>query len=111
MNLAGAIMKGATLFTEPTDPITDPKFKWVNDIVDAVNTLLWPLLILVGAAGSIYAVVLGINMAKADSGEKREEAKKRLISAVVGLAIIIALILLMKLLFTQDVLGKFFIGE
>ena len=58
----------------------------------AIDTLLWPLLIVVGAAGMIYSVILGVNMARADSAEKREEAKKRLIHVIVGLAITIALI-------------------
>ena len=52
-------------------------WKWVNEITKAVDSVLWPLLIVVGAAGTIYAVVLGVNMARADSTEKREEAKKR----------------------------------
>ncbi len=74
---------------------------WVKDIVNAVDTLLYPLLIVVGAFGMIYAVVIGVNMARADSTEKREEAKKRLINVVVGLAIIIALILFFKLFINQ----------
>lgn len=85
----------------------NPDFKWVIDIVNAVNTLLYPLLIVVGAAGTIYAVVIGVNMARADSTEKREEAKKRLINVIVGLAIIIALILFFKL-FISVILPAFF---
>ena len=73
------------------------KWKWVVDIVNAIDTLLYPLLIVVGAAGTIYAVVIGVNMARADSTEKREEAKKRLINVIVGIVIIIALILFFKL--------------
>ena len=51
-------------------------------------------LTIVGAAGMIYAIILGVNMARADSTEKREEAKKRLINVIVGVAIMVALILL-----------------
>ncbi len=79
---------------------------WVKDIVNAVDTLLYPLLIIVGAFGMIYAVVIGVNMARADSTEKREEAKKKLINVVVGLAIIIALILFFKL-FIDHILPAF----
>ena len=74
---------------------------WVQDIVNAIDTLLYPLLIVVGAAGTIYSVVLGVNMARADSTEKREEAKKRLINVIVGIIIIIALILFFKLLMSE----------
>ena len=76
----------------------DPKWQWVNNITSAVDSVLWPLLIVVGAAGTIYAVVLGVNMARADSTEKREVAKKRLINVIIGIAITIALILFFKLL-------------
>lgn len=69
------------------------KFGWVIDVVNAVYLVLVPILVIVGAAGMIYAIILGVNMARADSTEKREEAKKRLINVIVGVAIMIALIL------------------
>ena len=74
------------------------EFSWISQITQAIDTLLWPLLIVVAACGTIYAVVLGVNMARADSTEKREEAKKRLINLLVGIAITIGLILFFKLL-------------
>lgn len=75
-------------------------WSWVPTIVDAIKSVLWPILIIVCAAGMIYAVILGINMARADSTDKREEAKKRLINVLVGLAIIVALILFFQLCMT-----------
>lgn len=72
-------------------------WSWVWTIVDAIKSVLWPMLIVVCAAGMIYAVILGVNMARADSTDKREEAKKRLINVLVGLAIIVALILFFQL--------------
>lgn len=82
-------------------------WEWVENIVNAIDTLLWPLLIIVGAAGTIYAVIIGVNMARADSAEKREESKKRLINVIVGIAITIALILFFKL-FISTILPAFF---
>ncbi len=73
---------------------------WVIDVANTIFDVLWPLLIVVGAAGAIWAVVLGVNMARADSTEKREEAKKRLLNVVIGLAIIIGLILFFILFIT-----------
>ena len=73
------------------------EFEWIYQIKEVIDMVLWPLLIIVAAAGTIYAVVLGVNMARADSTEKREEAKKRVINVLVGMAIIVALILLLKL--------------
>jgi cell division protein FtsW (lipid II flippase) len=72
-------------------------WSWVWTIVNAIKSVLWPILIVVCAAGMIYAVILGVNMARADSTDKREEAKKRLINVLVGLAIIVALILFFQL--------------
>ncbi len=79
---------------------------WVGTVVDAINTLLYPLLVIVGACGMIYAIVIGVQMARADSTEKREEAKKRLINVIVGLAITIGLILFFKL-FIEVILPNF----
>ena len=73
------------------------QFNWVYSVRDAVNTILWPILIVVIAAGSIYAIVLGVNMARADSTEKREEAKKRVVNVIVAMAIVVGLILLLQL--------------
>lgn len=82
------------------------KFNWVYRIRDAINSVLWPILIVVAAAGTIYAVVLGVNMARADSTEKREEAKKRVINVLIGMVIIVALILLLYL-FVNTILPAF----
>ncbi len=77
--------------------ITSGAYEWVGDIVNAINKLLFPILILVGTAGVIYAIYLGVNLARADSADKQKEAKQRMINAIIGLVSIIALILLLKL--------------
>lgn len=86
-------------------------FEWVQQIVDAIDIVLWPLLIVVAAAGTIYAIVIGVTMAKADSTEKREEAKKRLINVIIGIAVTIALILFFKLLISVILPAFFKKGE
>ena len=65
-------------------------------IVKVLNMMIVPLLILVGTAGSIYAIVLGVKYARSEDSGAREENKKRLINAVIGL---IAMLALMALLF------------
>jgi Na+-driven multidrug efflux pump len=79
---------------------------FLGPIVDALNAILIPLLIVVATAGTIYAVVLGVNMARAEDADKRAEAKKRVINAVVALAIMIILILLLQLFASN--LGNWF---
>ena len=74
---------------------------WYTNIIDpiatALNKILGPLLILLGSAGAIYAIVLGVNLSRAESSDKREEAKKRLINFVIGIGAAIILLVLLKL--------------
>ena len=70
----------------------------VMTIANFINAMLTPILILVVSAGTIYAVVLGVNFARAETSDKREEAKKRLINAIIGIVIIFILLLLLKIL-------------
>ena len=72
----------------------DKVFKPVTDIL---NSMLVPILILIGTVGSIYAIILGVNFSKAESSDKREEAKKRMINAIIGLVVTILLLILLKL--------------
>ena len=73
------------------------KWSWVTNITDFLKTLLPYVLIVVATAGTIYAVVLGVKMAKAEDASAREEAKKRIINFIIALAITVVLILLLQL--------------
>ena len=91
---AGQLAAG-TGYEQYKDPSS--KYHWVYTLCNALESLLTPILIIVATAGLIYAVVLGVNLARADSADKQQEAKKRMIYAIVGLVSIIVLILLLKL--------------
>ena len=72
---------------------------WVQNILKPIFSILeWLLpviMIVLGIAGIVFAIVLGVNYAKAENAEQKDEAKKRLIGAVVGILItIIALVLI-----------------
>ena len=107
MNLFAKVMSVLLRAPVEGEPAIDQAFYWVYDIKDAINAISWPILIVVAAAGTIYAIVLGVNMARADSTEKREEAKKRVINVLVGMIIIVALILLLQL-FVNTILPGWF---
>ena len=77
----------------------DNTYGWVEKIYSAIMTILVPILAIVAAAGIVWAIVLGVQMARADSTEKREEAKKRLIGLVVGIVILVVLIIFFTTLF------------
>lgn len=66
---------------------------WISKILVPISTALWVLLILVGAAGSIYAVYVGVKMARAESQDQRDENKKRLINIIVSIVVVIVLII------------------
>ena len=72
-------------------------FDFLQPVIKAISDLLQPALVLVATAGSIYAVYLGVIMAKAEDQGKREEAKKRVINAVLALVVIVVLILLLRI--------------
>lgn len=67
-------------------------YQAIVPILSLIDSALVPILIVLLSVATIYSVVLGVNMARADSGEKREEAKKRLINFLIGAVIIIVLI-------------------
>lgn len=72
-------------------------------IVSLLNSIMEPLLLIVGALGSLYCVVLGVKYAKAEEPQDREKAKGALKNAVVGFVLIFVLILALNLLMPQMV--------
>lgn len=70
----------------------------VEPIIALLNSLMGPLLGIVGALGALYCVVLGVKYAKAEEPQEREKAKGALKNAVVGFVLIFVLILMLNLL-------------
>ena len=66
-------------------------------IVDLINSLLGPILAIVGAVGTLYCVMLGVKYAKAEEPQEREKAKGHLKSAIIGYVLIFVLMLALKL--------------
>ena len=71
--------------------------KILSTINKVLDNILAPLLIVMTSIGMIFAIFLGIKLAKANNAEERDEAKKRVIYTVVGIAVCIALIIVFKL--------------
>lgn len=71
--------------------------KVFRPVVGILDTMLYPIMLLLGTAGSIYAIVLGVNYSKAESADKREEAKKHMINAIIGIVVTLLLLILLKL--------------
>lgn len=99
-SLADKIMRmGVPALAAADEGGLDTGIEWVDTLIGVIKSVLVPILIVVSAAGALYSIVLGVNMARADSTEKREEAKKRLVGLIIGLVAMIALILFFLLLF------------
>ena len=80
-------------WNEVLGKLNDGEWGWVRTLMGTLSTVLWVVLALVGAAGSIYAVYVGIKMARSESAEQREENKKRLINIIVSIVVVIVLII------------------
>ena len=58
---------------ESGGPLYGGTWSWVQSLMNVLTIVMWVALALVGAAGGIYAVYVGIKMARADSAEQRDE--------------------------------------
>ena len=69
----------------------------IQPILEILDAILWPLISVVAAAGTIYCVFLGVKISKADEQNSREKAKKDLVGAIIGFGVIFVLILALKI--------------
>ena len=72
-----------------------------SPVVELIYSILGPLLAIVGAAGTIYCVVLGVKYAKAEEPQDREKAKGALKNAIIGFVLIFVLILALRILMPE----------
>ena len=69
----------------------------IDPIVSLLNSFLGPLLAIVGAAGALYCVILGVKYAKAEEPQDREKAKGALKNTIIGYVLIFVLLLALNL--------------
>ncbi len=70
----------------------------LQKVLNWIWLIMAPLIGIAIAIAMIYAIVVGAKMAKADSAEQREEAKKKVVYTVIGIAVAVALMLILLLL-------------
>ncbi|MCR4744224.1 MAG: pilin [Lachnospiraceae bacterium] len=70
-------------------------------VVSLIDSILGPLISVVGALAAIYCVLLGVKLAKADEPQEREKAKMALKNAIIGFFLIFILIVVMRILLPQ----------
>ena len=69
----------------------------VKPIVDLLNSFVNPLLLLVGAGGAIFCIILGVKYATAEEPQEREKRKQALKTAIIGFVLIFVLFVALKL--------------
>ncbi len=79
----------------------DSKFSWLEPIARFLDSALIPVIIVVGALGAIWIIILGVNLARAETADKATEAKKRLINVVIALVAVLVLVFLLAFFVTQ----------
>ena len=74
----------------------------VNVIIQWLDALLVPIIIIVATAGMIYAIYLGIQLARAESADKRDEAKKKMLWFILAFVLTILILVIIQLLITNQ---------
>ncbi|MBR3539217.1 MAG: hypothetical protein IKN79_09100 [Eubacterium sp.] len=75
-------------------PDLDPA---VHPVLDLINKLVNPLMLLVGAGGVIFCIILGVKYATAEEPQEREKRKQALKTAIIGYLLIFVLVVVLKL--------------
>lgn len=90
--------------------ISEDQESLLTTIFNIISIVLWVALAIVGAIGSVYAIYLGVQLAKADEQGKRDDAKKHLITTVIAVGVTLALILVFNI-FLPMLLDAFNVGQ
>ena len=69
----------------------------VQPVLDICNTLVPVMLLVVGAVGALWCILLGVKYAKADDPQEHEKAKKGLVNAIVGFVLIFVLLIMLNI--------------
>ena len=73
-------------------------YEWLAPVLNFIEDALVPIIIVLAAISAIYAIVLGVNMARAESAEQRDGAKKRIINFLIGAITIIVILIIVYVL-------------
>ncbi len=68
-----------------------------SPIVGLINSLVNPLLAIVGAGGTIFCIFLGVKFATAEEPQEKEKRKQALKTAIIGFFLIFVLMAALKL--------------
>ena len=92
----------------------EPSYKnLLTNVFNIIGIVLWVVLGLVAAIGAVYAIYLGVRLARADEQGKRDDAKKHLITVCIAVGVTIALIVFFNTLLPMIIsaFGKEITGD
>ena len=69
----------------------------IQPVLDLCNSLVPIMLLVVGAVGALWCILLGVKYAKADDPQEHEKAKKGLVNAIVGFVLIFILLIMLNI--------------
>ena len=76
----------------------DAKLQEVTSpVIDLLNQVFNVLIPVVGAAGAIFCIFLGVKFAKAEEPQEREKAKSHLKNAIIGFVLIFVLVVALRI--------------
>lgn len=81
-------------FAADVDINLDPA---VHPILNLINKLVNPLMLLVGAGGVVFCIIMGVKYATAEEPQEREKRKQALKTAIIGYLLIFVLVVILKL--------------
>ena len=70
----------------------NPFMEMAQPVVSLLNMVITPALLIVGALGAIFCILLGVKYAKAEEPQDREMAKHSLKNAIIGFVLIFVLL-------------------
>ena len=108
-SLFAAAASWTEFFKNLQNKLGDDKYKLLSDLFNVLSIVLWVVLGIVAAIGAIYAIYLGIRLARAEEQGKRDEAKKHLITVAIAVGVTIVLILFFNT-FLPMILSAFKVG-
>jgi cell division protein FtsW (lipid II flippase) len=69
----------------------------IQPVLQLCNSLVPIMLLIVGAVGALWCILLGVKYAKADDPQEHEKAKKGLVNAIVGFVLIFILLIMLNI--------------
>lgn len=70
----------------------NPFMEMAQPVVNLLNMVITPALLIVGALGAIFCILLGVKYAKAEEPQDRDKAKHSLKNAIIGFVLIFVLL-------------------